>query len=150
MVDTKNAVGRPPKTDQNGVVIETKVINVNVPVYLIEFLRDKKVNRSELFSKVCLDLFKGEICPSCYSIGSKSSTGIECFNCSHNYYRRTGESKAFFFKYFHCKLCEKQYSQTNRPALKEQTREEIALSEDPKIGCWSCLGKPDFGGGDGE
>ena len=48
------------------------------------------------------------------------------------------------------KALEAYFINDKRPALKEQTREEIALSEDPKIGCWSCLGKPDFGGGDDE
>ena len=37
-----SGVGRPSEIDGNGNVIEKKVVNVNIPVKLIKFLKEKR------------------------------------------------------------------------------------------------------------
>ena len=41
-------VGRPSEVDGNGEIIEKKVVNINVPVKLIAFLKEKEINRSKI------------------------------------------------------------------------------------------------------
>ena len=56
-------VGRPSEIDGKGNVIEKKVVNINVPIKLIAFLKDKEINRSKLFTECVKKLYENKICP---------------------------------------------------------------------------------------
>jgi hypothetical protein len=142
MVRDKKQVGRPAKTDSIGNIIESKTINVNVPVKLVEFLKDQKVNRSELFTNVVTDMYNGKICPRCYSKGEIGPVGIQCVTCSNNYSKQTGgEIRTFWLKFHHCLNpdCDKMYSYDNLFASYNDP-DDVALGLDnPVKGCKSCL-----------
>ena len=138
--DTKQ-VGRPAKTDSTGNIIESKTINVNVPVMLVRFLKDHKVNRSEMFTKIVTDMYYGEICPNCYSKGEIGPVGIQCVTCYNNYAKRTGEVRTFWLKFHHClnPECDKMYSYDNLFATYNDP-DDVALGLfNPVKGCQSCL-----------
>jgi len=142
MVKDKKQVGRPAKTDSIGNIIESKTINVNVPVKLVEFLKDQKVNRSELFTNVVTDMYNGKICPRCYSKGEIGPVGIQCVTCSNNYSKQTGgEIRTFWLKFHHClnPECDKMYSQDNLFATYNDP-DDVALGlTNPVKGCQVCL-----------
>jgi len=141
MVRDLKQVGRPAKTDSSGNVIESKTINVNVPVRLVEFLKDQKVNRSELFTKVVTDMHDGLICPSCYSKGEISPVGVQCLTCYNNYSRRTGETRTFWLKFHNClnEDCDKMYSEDNLFATYNNPDDVKSGLFNPLKGCQSCL-----------
>jgi len=142
MVRDKKQVGRPAKTDSTGNVIESKTINVNVPVKLVEFLKEMQVNRSEMFTKVVSDMYDGLICPRCYSEGESGPVGVQCVTCSNNYSKQTGGEIRTFWLTFHKCLnpdCIKMYSEDNLFATYNDP-DDVALGlVNPVKGCQSCL-----------
>ena len=120
MVPKPKRVGRPEKTDSDGNPILTKVINVNAPVRLIEYLKDNGVNRSELFSKVAASYYAKEICPECFDKLSNTTVGSHCETCGHNYWKRTRENKCIFRRFNDCPNCKEPYSYENLWAQSEQ------------------------------
>ena len=113
-----NPVGRPSETDGNGEVIEKKVININVPVKLIEFLKKNDINRSKLFTGCCKKLFDNEICPRCYGFNvTEKPVGIECLDCNE------------WIKMKACPNCNTQY----------QPHYNMFVHKDGISGCQDCL-----------
>jgi len=140
MASDQKRVGRPPKTDSTGNVIESKTINVNVPVKLVEFLNDQKVNRSEMFTKVVTDMYNGEICPSCYSAGVKSPVGIQCDTCYNNYFQKSGLQKTFWLKFFKCLNhdCDEMYNHDNLFSTFNDPEDVKSGLFNPLKGCQTC------------
>jgi len=141
MVRDKKQVGRPAKADSTGNIIESKTINVNVPVRLVEFLKETKVNRSEMFTNVVTNMYNGLICPRCYTKGDIGPVGVQCVTCSNNYSKRTGEIRTFWLKFHHClnPECDKMYSIDNLFATYNDP-DDVALGlVNPVKGCQVCL-----------
>ena len=112
-------VGRPSEVDGNGEVIEKKVININVPVKLIAFLKENNINRSKLFSESCKKLYDNEICPRCYSSDlHRKPVGIECMDCNQ------------WIKMHNCRNCNSQY----------QPEYNMFVFRDGSQGCQDSLG----------
>ena len=109
----KKRVGRPEKTDSEGKVIITKVVGVNAPIKLLEFLKGNGVNRSELFTRVCSDYYEGVICPKCFAKLDTTIVGSYCSDCAADYYERTREGKTFWRYFNDCPDCGESYSPTN-------------------------------------
>jgi len=77
-----NQVGRPAEVDRKGQPIEKKVININVPVNMVNFLKDYNINRSKLFTKIVCELYDQKICPKCFTYNIRDvPVGIQCNNC---------------------------------------------------------------------
>ena len=119
-------VGRPSEIDGKGNVIEKKVVNVNIPVKLIKFLKEKQINRSKLFTECVRKLYNQEICPKCYGADgiSKGACGIQCYDCD------------IWIKMFNCENCGEQYQDHYNMFATMQMETFV------KKGCWDCLGKP--------
>jgi len=124
----KKRVGRPEKTDSEGNTIITKVVGVNVPIKLLEFLKENGVNRSKLFTRVCSDYYHGVICPLCYAQLETTIVGSHCPDCQTLHYKRTKESKTFWRSFNNCPDCNESYSYEN---LFAQTKQGLD-------GCMSC------------
>ena len=123
-----SGVGRPSEIDGDGNVIEKKVVNVNIPVKLIKFLKDKKINRSKLFTESVRKLYNNEICPKCYGADgiSKGACGVQCYDCN------------IWIKMFDCENCGKKY-QPHYNMFNQLSNESNVVI----LGCWDCLGKPE-------
>ena len=92
-------VGRPKSVDESGLPIDKVTVNVKNPVRLKEFLDQEVSNRSELFTKVVMQLFSGELCSRCYSMDVINNTvGSMCRTCS-----RYGE--VVYYNYNSCENC---------------------------------------------
>jgi len=141
MVRDKKQVGRPAKTDSTGNIIESKTINVNVPVKLVEFLKEMQVNRSEMFTKVVTDMYNGLICPRCYSEGESGPVGVQCLICSHNYSKKTGVTRTFWLTFHKClnPKCHKMYSEDNLFATYNDPKDIKSGLFNPVKGCQACL-----------
>jgi len=121
MVEIRKPVGRPEKTDSDGNRIVTKVINVNVPIKLIEFLKDEGINRSEMFTDVATSMFKKKICNICYTKLTETKIGRQCEECAHQYYIKTNGLIETFWKHFYnCPDCQEPYSHENTFSLTKQ------------------------------
>jgi len=116
----KKRVGRPEKTDSEGNTIITKVVGVNAPIKLLEFLKENGVNRSELFTKIATSYYEGEICPQCYSKLETTIVGSHCPDCQSAYYKRTKDSKTFWRSFNNCPNCNESYSYENLFAQSKQ------------------------------
>ena len=114
-------VGRPSEIDGEGNIIEKKVVNINVPVKLISFLKEKEINRSKLFTACVRKLYNQEICPKCYGADgiSKGACGIQCYDCN------------IWIKMSNCKNCGSQY----------QENYNMFVQKDDIHGCQDCLEK---------
>ena len=121
MTEIRKQVGRPEKTDSDGNTIIRKVININVPIKLIEFLKDEGVNRSELFTKVATRMHDHLICNVCYTKLTETKIGRQCEECAHQYYIKTNGLIETFWKHFYnCPECQEPYSHENTFALNKQ------------------------------
>jgi len=140
MGSNSKQVGRPAKTDSTGNIIESKTINVNVPVKLVEFLKDQKVNRSEMFTKVVTDMYNGLICPSCFSEGEDGPVGIQCVNCYENHFHRLKEIKTFWLKFHKClnPTCGEMYNHDNLFATFNDPNDVKSGLMAPAKGCQTC------------
>jgi len=75
-------VGRPPAVDKHGVVIQKSLVNVTIPSKLANFLKEKGINRSKLFTDVVMKLYNEELCPKCYGENLISTlVGTWCHDC---------------------------------------------------------------------
>ena len=91
--------GRPKSEDESGLPIDKVTVNVTITVRLKEFLDQEVSNRSELFTKVVMQLFSGELCSRCYSMDVINNTvGSMCRTCS-----RYGE--VVYYNYNSCENC---------------------------------------------
>ena len=57
------SVGRPPELDSNGDIVVKSLVNVTIPTKLANFLKEKGINRSRLFTDVVSKMFQEELCP---------------------------------------------------------------------------------------
>ena len=114
-------VGRPSEIDGKGNVIEKKVVNVNIPVKLIAFLKKEGINRSKLFTEVVKKLYENDICPKCYTgdktVLAKGYCGIQCYDCD------------IWIKMFNCINCGSQY----------QPHYNMFVQDGETLGCQDCL-----------
>ena len=98
-------VGRPPAVDKHGVVIQKSLVNVTIPSKLANFLKEKGINRSKLFTDVVTRLYEEELCPRCYNDNlSTTPVGRYCIDCNH----RTGMDTVWL-KLNNCKNCGNKY-----------------------------------------
>lgn len=123
-------VGRPSEIDGNGNVIEKKVVNVNIPVKLIKFLKEKNINRSKLFTESVRKLYQAELCPKCYGSDGiqKPVCGIRCDDCD------------IWIKMNNCPSCNTPY----QPHYNMFNNDWDKKTDKPIYGCWECMGKPDL------
>ena len=78
------SVGRPPELDSNGNIVVKSLVNVTIPTKLANFLKEKGINRSRLFTDVVSKMFEEELCPRCYSEKIHiTMIGISCKRCNH-------------------------------------------------------------------
>jgi len=121
VAEIRKQVGRPEKTDSDGNRIITKVINVNVPIKLIEFLKDEGINRSEMFTDVATSMFTKKICNICYTKLTETKIGRQCEECANQYRIKTNGLIETFWKHFYnCPDCQEPYSHENTFALTKQ------------------------------
>ena len=77
-----NSVGRPPEVDSHGEVVQKSLVNVTIPTKLANFLKEKGINRSRLFTNVVKRMYRDELCRFCYSTNIKESMiGKYCLDC---------------------------------------------------------------------
>jgi ribosomal protein L37AE/L43A len=77
------SVGRPPELDSNGNIVVKSLCNVTIPTKLANFLKEKGINRSKLFTDIVSKMFEEELCPHCYSEKiEETMIGISCRKCS--------------------------------------------------------------------
>ena len=75
------------------------LVNCTIPVKLRDFLKDKGINRSELFRKAALRLIEGEICPYCYNNKVDNvPKGLICRDCDK------------WLKFNRCPLCKAKHN----------------------------------------
>jgi len=132
VTEIRKQVGRPEKTDSDGTRIVTKVINVNVPIRLIEFLKDEGVNRSELFTKVATSYFEREICNQCYTKLTQTPAGSCCDQCAFEYYTKTKDHRTFWKQFNNCPNCNEAYSHENLYAPNKQGLHGCQVCSQPK------------------
>jgi hypothetical protein len=120
-------VGRPPAVDKHGVVIQKSLVNVTIPTKLANFLKEKGVNRSKLFTDVVTKLYKEELCFKCYGENLISTlVGTWCQDCEGTLGRN-------WIKLNNCKNCGSKYN----PGYNM-----FAQSKKLK-GCWDCIPEED-------
>jgi len=97
-------VGRPPAVDKHGVVIQKSLVNVTIPTKLANFLKEKGINRSKLFTEVVKKMYEEELCPKCYGKNLISTAvGTWCDDCD-----RGGLGRKWI-KMNNCKNCQRKY-----------------------------------------
>lgn len=102
-------VGRPAKLDTDGNPIQKSLVNVTIPSKLAEFLKEKGVNRSKLFTDIVSEMYNDEICPKCYSRELVSGmVGTFCYKCSLN--KGLRDSYQHWVSFNNCENCDKKYN----------------------------------------
>ena len=127
-------VGRPPAVDKHGVVIQKSLVNVTIPTKLANFLKEKGINRSKLFTDCVKKLFEKELCPKCY--GEKIETtvvGSYCYDCN-----KTGHSGApiTWLTLNNCENCGQKYMPVYN--MFAQPKDNSFLK-----GCFDCVPEED-------
>ena len=98
------------------------LVNCTIPVKLRDFLKEHKINRSELFRTAALKMMELKICPYCYSHDIKETDkGWVCQ--SEDYKSGCGK----WLKMKHCDLCEALHTPQSR-----------LMSVNGKVGCDIC------------
>ena len=116
-----SSVGRPPELDGNGEIVQKSLVNVTIPSKLAQFLKEKGINRSKLFTDVVTKLFNDEICKRCYSDHIEENiTRYQCRSCKH------------ILKYKNCENCNNLY---------DVHYNKFAQPEDKAFlkGCYDCI-----------
>jgi len=107
--------GRPPEKDKNGETITRSTVNVTIPSKLAEFLKEKGINRSRLFTTAATQLYESEICSTCFTKDvKKTPIGMRCDGPCGRYADR---SEAFFYKYNRCLTCHKEFKNGKLPIM---------------------------------
>jgi len=121
-------VGRPPAVDKHGVVIQKSLVNVTIPSKLANFLKEKGINRSKLFTDVITKLYNEELCPKCYGENLISTlVGTWCHDCE-------GALGRNWIKLNNCKNCGSKY----QPGYNMFTQ-----SKKLEYGCEDCIPEED-------
>jgi hypothetical protein len=123
-----SSVGRPPEVDKHGNVIQKSLVNVTIPTKLANFLKEKGINRSKLFTDMCKKLYEGKICFNCYGDTLQTTMiGTYCRDCNGN----PNEPITWLTKGY-CENCGKEY---------QPPYNMFAQSKDKSVqkGCWDCI-----------
>jgi len=92
------SVGRPPELDSNGDIVVKSLVNVTIPTKLANFLKEKGINRSRLFTDVVSKMFEEELCPKCYSTKiAENILRVHCRECEAT------------IKFKNCENCKSKY-----------------------------------------
>ena len=92
------SVGRPPELDSNGDIVVKSLVNVTIPTKLANFLKEKGINRSRLFTDVVSKMFEEELCPKCYSTKIEENLlRVYCRECEAT------------IKFKNCENCKSKY-----------------------------------------
>ena len=123
------SVGRPPEVDKHGKVIQKSLVNVTIPTKLANFLKEKGINRSRLFTDVVTKLFEKELCPSCYSENLRSTkVGTWCHECN-----KANLEVLKWISMNNCENCGSKY----QPGYNMFTQSKKLQ------GCWDCIPEED-------
>jgi hypothetical protein len=137
---TVRPVGRPPETGADGEIVAKSLVNVTIPTKLAQYLKDMKINRSKLFTRIVTMLYVNSICRYCYSLNmTETLTGSRCDDC---------EKWVAFKK---CGNCGTDYDmrpyvkRSNIDLLPVQNAHHNCFTQSDKIemGCWACIKKED-------
>ncbi len=100
------SVGRPPEVDKHGNVIQKSLVNVTIPTKLANFLKEKGINRSKLFTDIVTKLYKEKLCPTCYGEDLITTlVGRFCDDCNNKIPTET----YVWLELFNCKNCGNKY-----------------------------------------
>jgi hypothetical protein len=111
-------VGRPPEVDSEGNPIQKSLVNVTIPSKLANFLKEKGINRSKLFTETVKKLYKKELCPRCYDQNIiQTPVGVKCEDCNQ------------WLTLNNCPNCSERY----------QPGYNMFSNSNDLIGCWSCI-----------
>jgi len=126
-----NPVGRPPETEPDGTVVAKSLVNVTIPTKLANFLKENRVNRSQLFTRIVTMLYAGEICPHCYdSEIRKTPVGAQCQNCEK------------WISFNDCPNCSESYDlRESIGYLDNPDYNAFANNNDLDPGCQKCMPK---------
>lgn len=122
-------VGRPPETEPDGTIIAKSLVNVTIPTKLASFLKDNKVNRSQLFTRVVTMLYINEICRHCYSTDlANKPVGISCNDCER------------WLSFKDCPNCGESYDlRQSIGYLKNPNYNCFGNDDDLNSGCQKCM-----------
>ena len=105
------------------------LVNCTIPVKLRDFLKEKGINRSKLFTDVVRKMYKNELCPRCYGEDiHKGLVGIWCADCEPASYKVHGNFHWIHF--FNCENCGRKYN----PPYNMFTQSKEILK-----GCYECI-----------
>ena len=100
-------VGRPPEVDSEGKQVLKCLVNVTIPTKLANFLKEKGINRSKLFTQIVGKMYNKELCPRCYNETIiETLLGWYCETCRVKKYQ--GEPRHIELK--KCENCERSYN----------------------------------------
>jgi len=101
--------GRKPLRTPGGERIRKVICNMTIPQYLYDYLVERKISRSKLFTQMAKELYKDKVNPCCFKEGREETIhGVYCINCSDAPYRHTWLSKK------NCPGCGKPFTVQNR------------------------------------
>jgi hypothetical protein len=123
-------VGRPPEVDSEGNAVLKCLVNVTIPTKLANFLKEKGINRSKLFTEIVGKMYNKELCPRCYNeTVTETLLGWYCEHCAkHKSFNN--EIKHIALK--ECQNCETEY---------HPPYNMFAQSKEIEKGCWDCIPK---------
>ena len=81
-------VGRPPRTDKDGKPIRSVVVSVNLPINLVNYIDDQKIdnpkfNVSEYITQLIQKNVDDGMCQTCYGTNlEQNSMGLTCLDCT--------------------------------------------------------------------
>ncbi len=137
---TVRPVGRPPETGSDGEIIAKSLVNVTIPTKLATYLKENKINRSKLFTRIVTMLYINSICRFCFSLNmTETLTGTRCSEC---------EKWVDFKQCVNCGIDYDMNEYTKRsnmdllPAL-NPNHNCFCQSDKVEMGCWACIKKED-------
>jgi len=81
------------------------LVNVTIPTKLANFLKEKGINRSKLFTEVVKKRYNDEICTRCYGENiSTTKVGAYCLDCNQHHAGPT-----VWLKMNNCENCGRAY-----------------------------------------
>lgn len=122
-------VGRPPEVDSEGKQVLKCLVNVTIPTKLANFLKEKGINRSKLFTQIVGKMYNKELCPRCYNESvTETLLGWYCEHCTRHKYNN--EIQHIALK--NCKNCETSYKPPYNMFAQSKANPDIQ-------GCWDCI-----------
>ena len=100
-------VGRPPEVDSEGKQVLKCLVNVTIPTKLANFLKEKGINRSKLFTEIVGKMYNKELCPRCYNeTVTETLLGWYCEHCAKHKYQNEPHHIALK----KCENCDRSYN----------------------------------------